>query len=63
MINPITGEETEIENTECTWKVVEVHYDGTRKQYRAVKLDNNGIIKAEQLFSTKERAEAHIAEQ
>ena len=45
MINPITGEQTEIENTDFSWEIVEVHFDGEKKQYRAVKYDSNKIVK------------------
>jgi len=43
MINPITGEQTEIENTDFSWEIVEVHFDGEKKQYRAVKYDSNKL--------------------
>ena len=63
MINPITGEKTEIENTETTWQIVEIHYEGEDKAYRAVKYDSNKIIKFERVFKTKEQAEAYVAKQ
>tara|TARA_B100000963_G_C22158700_1_gene464986 strand:- start:102 stop:305 length:204 start_codon:yes stop_codon:yes gene_type:complete len=63
MINPITGEQTEIENTDFSWEIVEVHFDGEKKQYRAVKYDSNKVVKFERLYPTKEQAEAYVAEQ
>ena len=46
-----------------TWQIVEVHYDGQEKAYRAVKLDEANAIKFERIFKTKEQAEDFVAKQ
>ena len=46
-----------------TWQIVEVHYDGEEKAYRAVKLDEANAIKFEKIFKTKEQAEEFVAKQ
>jgi len=63
MINPITGEETILEDTDPKWEVVEVHYSGEDKKYRAVQYDTTKVVIAERTFNTKEMAEAYIAQQ
>ena len=46
------------------WEIVTVHFEeATGIQYRAVKIDDKGVIKAEQLFHTKEKAQAFIDKQ
>ena len=63
MINPITGEKTEIENTECKWQVVEVHYSVSSKRFRAVCIGTNNVIMKERLFDSRVEAEIFIGEQ
>jgi len=47
----------------CTWQVVEIHYEGEDKGYRAVKLDEQKVIKFERVFKTREQAEEFVAKQ
>ncbi len=64
MINPVTGEQTEIETTQNNWDIVTVHYEGfLEKKYRAVKYNGQKVIISERTFNTKEMAEAYIAQQ
>ena len=63
IINPITGEETILEDTDPTWDVVEIHYSGEDKKYRAVQYNTTKAIIAERTFNTKEMAEAYISQQ
>jgi len=46
-----------------TWQVVEIHYEGEDKGYRAVKFDEQNVIKFERVFKTREQAEEFIAKQ
>ncbi len=46
-----------------TWQVVEVHYHGEEKAYRAVKLDESKAIKFERIFKTRKQAEEFVAKQ
>ena len=46
-----------------SWEIVEVHYDGENKKYRAVKFDDSRVIKVERLFLTREQAQEDIEKQ
>lgn len=46
-----------------TWQIVEIHYEGEDKGYRAVKLDEQNVIKFERVFKTREQAEEFVAKQ
>ena len=63
MINPITGEETILEDTDPKWDIVEVHYDGEDRKYRAVQYNPSKVIIAERTFSTKRAAQEYIEKQ
>ena len=61
---PFGDEIKSVEIIDYRWEIVTVHFDeSTGIQYRAVKLDDNGVVKAEQLFHTKEKAQAFIDKQ
>ena len=60
MINPITGEKTEM-SLKARWDVVTIHYSGFNKEkYRAVQYNDQGIIVSERTFNTKEFAKEYI---
>ena len=62
MINPITGEKTEmVEKETKTWKIVEVHYSVDNHRFRAVAYNEKKVIVEEKLCNTRVDAEMYIA--
>ena len=43
------------------WSIVEVPYEGEDKTFRAVKMNDSGMIIEEKTFKTRVEAEVHIA--
>ena len=60
MINPITGEKTEM-SLKARWDIVTIHYNGFEtEKYRAVQYNDQGVIVNERTFNTREFAEEYI---
>ena len=43
-----------------SWDIIEVHFEGTKKRWRAVLFNEGRAIIKEQTFNTRVKAEIHV---